>query len=371
MTDSRAVDKALYARLAPLVARAFPSGTLQKVRPLGNDVAAADGSHKGTGYGAPLYLEVKTGDKIARLVLHSATPNPFGHDRRADRAAEMLLAFDTFGMVPGQAAALDVGAYLTTGETLSLREAGEFYLLTEWAAGEPYAADLRAIERRGALTATDRARGERLMLTLAELHQAPRHDVTAWQRAVRDLFGSGEGIFGLIDGYPANTPAAPPERLERLERLALQYRRSLREQPQRLRKIHGDFHPFNIVFGEGDQPVLLDASRGCLGDPADDLCCIAINYLFFGLLSRSAAKIGFRELWRLSFRTYFARRPDPELLSVAPPYFAWRALVLANPRWYPDFDEDKRHRLLELVEHTLAAGQLDPDQCARLLEGGS
>ena len=36
-------------------------------------------------------------NEAIELVFHTASPNDFGHDRRSDRAQEMLLAFDTFG----------------------------------------------------------------------------------------------------------------------------------------------------------------------------------------------------------------------------------------------------------------------------------
>ena len=100
----------------------------------------------------------------------------------------------------------------------------------------------------------------------------------AWRRAVRDLLGHGEGIFGIVDGYPDGVPGAPPERLEALERAALAWRWRLRGRAGRLRRTHGDFHPFNVIFAEGTRFTLLDASRGGLGDPADDLVALTVNY---------------------------------------------------------------------------------------------
>jgi adenylylsulfate kinase-like enzyme len=61
-------------------------------------------------------------------------------------------------------------------------------------------------------------------------------------------------LHGIVDGYPH----------------------------ARLARMHGDFHPFNIVF-DGAQPTMLDASRGVCGDPADDLTALAVNFLLFAL----------------------------------------------------------------------------------------
>ncbi|HEY8943723.1 MAG TPA: aminoglycoside phosphotransferase family protein [Polyangiaceae bacterium] len=344
-----------------MVARLLPGARLVGVRPLAGDEEASVASHKGGGYGAPLALEVQGKDRVERLVLHTATKNQFGHDRRADRAADALLSFDNFRRIPLHVRALEVGAYTTNDELLPLTNATEFYVLTTFAEGEPYAQDLRAISDRAGLAPRDTERTDILARYLADLHRERHEDTVAWQRAARDLFGSGEGLFGILDAFPADTPGVSAERLERLERAALEYRPRLRAKHGRLATTHGDFHPFNLVFSQEGALAVLDASRGCLGDPADDVVCLAINYAFFALTARRDARPAFHELWSRFFRRYFEARPDPELLELAPPFLAWRALVLTNPVWYPDFPGAERDRLLTFVEQTLAAGTLVPE----------
>ena len=73
------------------------------------------------------------------------------------------------------------------------------------------------------------------------------------------LVGSGEGIYGVVDHYPADVPGAPWTRLASIERRCAEWRWRLREHEGRLCRTHGDFHPFNILF-DGDKLVLLDAS---------------------------------------------------------------------------------------------------------------
>ncbi len=53
---------------------------------------------------------------------------------------------------------------------------------------------------------------------------------------------------------------------------------------------------------------------------------------------------------------------DEELLQVVPPFFIWRALVLASPLWYPALDVDVRRLLFRQVLRSLG-GALDFFMC--------
>ena len=354
-----------------LVAELYPGWRVDSVQSLRPEASAgADTTAKAMGYGEPLEIVIRSadGDQIDRLVLHTAAWNEYGHDRRADRAEAMLLAFDSYGSIPGHVRAIDVGAISPAGDMRSLRDSGEFYLLTDYAPGDEYATDLRALARRGSASYTDLARCKRLADYLAVLHHERGGSHSQYARAIRDLVGHGEGIYGLVDGYPPDTPGAPPERLRRIEQLCADYRWKLRDKSSRLAKIHGDFHPFNILFDDDDGIVLLDASRGCRGDPADDVICLAINYIFFALDAPTTWRLGFGILWHRFLNTYLERTGDSELLVATPPYLAWRALVLANPNWYPNLTEGSRHRLLTWVEKVLDVGRLDPEAAEELFQ---
>jgi aminoglycoside phosphotransferase (APT) family kinase protein len=264
--------------------------------------------------------------------------------------------------------ALDVGAVGADGRLVSLAHSGELYLLTTWAPGHPYADDLRRVARTLRATPEDAARCDALAAYLAALHEAPVEQHAAYVRSVRDLVGSGEGISGIIDGYGSAVPGAPEKRLEAIERRCQAWRWRLRRRASRLRRIHGDFHPFNIVFDEGVRFALLDASRGCLGDPADDVTALAVNYIFFALDAPAAWADGLGPLWRRFWSTYLERRPDEELLACLAPYLAWRGLVVCCPRFYPALSEAGRDRLLGLVERALDAPRFDPAWAEELFE---
>ena len=337
----------------------FPRARMIACEPLGVDTAA-ELSRKQAGYGRPLKVTVEERDGTHRtLVFRTASKNEFGHDRRADRASEMLLAFDTFGTVPDHIRALDVGATTPTG-LRSLRDAGELYLITTFADGQLYAEDLRAIASEGVAAPRDFERCEALARWMAELHRERLSDEVAWRRAVRDLIGHGEGIFGVVDAYPPDVRGAPSARLHGIEQKCLDWRWRLRSRTDRLRRTHGDFHPFNIVFSGGTQFTALDASRGGKGDPADDLTALSINYVFFALQAPRAWEHGFGPLWRRLWDAYLTHSGDRGVLDTAAPFLAWRALVLGCPRFYPDLHPDARGKLFDLAEKALDAGSFDP-----------
>lgn len=352
----------LDERLRRLVETLVPGGRLEAVEPLSPDEASAVSAGttaKAEGYGAPLRLTVTDPAGHRRiLVFRTMAPNPFGHDRRADRFDGLVLAYDGFGRIPGHVAALDVGALAPDGAPISLRGAGEPYLVTEFAEGRPYADDLRAVAARGA-GPLDLARCDALIDWLVGLHATPVDAPVAWRRAVRDLVGHGEGIFGIVDGYGDDVPAAPPSRLEALEARALAWRWRLRPRASRLRQTHGDFHPFNVIFAEGTRFTLLDSSRGGVGDPADDLAALTINFPFFAL-DRPGAWSGLGALWRRAWARYLGASGDHGVLEVVAPFLAWRALVLACPRFYPGLSPHGRDALLGLAERALDAKAFDP-----------
>ena len=327
----------LRDRLAEL----YPGAEVTRVTPLADD-GSTGAAMKALGYGRPLQIELAGGRTI---VFHTARPDDFGHDRRSDRTANLLLAFDTFGKLPHHVSAIDMGVVRGDASLVSLADTGEPYLITSYAPGTIYADDLKRVARAGA-TPDDVARAETLARTLLEIHAVPGTHAGAYTRAIRDLLGHGEGIFGLVDSYPAGV--VPAARLRALEEAALAWRWKLRDQTRRLRRTHGDFHPFNIVFGDRGV-TLLDASRGSEGDPADDVACLTINYVFF----RTPA------LWDAFWRTYLAGDACDVLAAVAP-FYAWRALVLASPLWYPHLAAEDRERILAFAERALAADRFDP-----------
>jgi Phosphotransferase enzyme family len=355
-TDTPASD----GRLARLVASALAGAEVLSVTPLTPDTVRVESTAKDVGYGAPLRIDVRHEGQLKSLVLHSATENPFGHELRADRAAEMLVAADTFDLLPHHTRVLDVGAYREHG-FVSLRGTGEFYLLTEYARGLPYATDLRRIANSGQLESRDLTRLDSLVRYLVNIHSIKLPNTTMYGRSIRALVGSGEGIFGIIDGYPTHFDELESARLEGIETMCSSWRWRIKARYQRLVRIHGDFHPFNVLFDEASELSLLDASRGSAGDAADDVSAMAINFLFFALENERSWATAFQPLWRRFWTSYQELSRDAELLDIVAPFLAWRGLVLANPVWYPHVSPSARARLFDFIEATLLAPRFDPE----------
>jgi aminoglycoside phosphotransferase (APT) family kinase protein len=128
----------------------------------------------------------------------------------------------------------------------------------------------------------------------------------------------------------------------------------------RLRQVHGDFHPWNIIFREGTDFSVLDRSRGEWGDPADDVTCLTMNYIFFALQRSGRLDGNLHTLFRRFWDRYLEKSGDSEMLEVAAPFLLFRGLVMAHPVWYPALDVNVRRKLFNFVRAVLSADRFDP-----------
>jgi len=315
---------------------------------------------KDFGYGIPLLIAFDCNGARAEVVLHTMPGDRFGHERRSDRARSLLLDYDTFNDLPRHVAAVDVGAFAPNGELLSLGRADEFFLLTRYAAGRPYVRDLQRIADTGELTSDDEGRAVALADYLADIHAVKKSAPALYRRRVRDLLGHGEGIMGILDAYPTDFEIAPPSRLEEIERRCVGWRWRIKESGHRLSQVHGDFHPWNVLFQEDDELVLLDRSRGAWGEPGDDLSAMTINYVFFSVQQYRTLQGPFLRLHDLFWQQYLDRTGDEEALTTIQPFYAWRALVVAHPLWYPGLPPMVREKMLRIAEMALSKNRFDP-----------
>lgn len=134
-------------------------------------------------------------------------------------------------------------------------------------------------------------------------------------------------------------------------------------------QVAGDFHPFNVLFREDEEFTLLDRSRGEWGEPADDVSCMTINYLFFSLQRYGTLAGPFEELYVTFWNRYLEGTHDSEVFNVIQPWFAWRALVLASPQWYPTIHPDVRRKLLTFARQVMVQPRFEWREMNRYLEG--
>jgi hypothetical protein len=314
---------------------------------------------KGYGYGIPLRVDYRVAGAPRRAVLESVRPGPFGHEHMADRSQLLLWANDAYGRLPKHVRSLDVGAVRETGELVPLGDAEELFLLAEFVEGREYADDLLRLRAGEPLRALDQERADALCDYLVEIHRVKGKDPNLYVRRVRELLGHGECLFGVDDSYPLDGPVSP-EVLCAIEQSAVAWRWKLRRRTRRLRQVHGDFHPWNILFREGADFSVLDRSRGEWGEPADDVACLTMNYLFFSLQRSGRLEGDFEQLWLRFWSRYLERSGDRELLEVVAPFLAFRGLVMANPLWYPSLASQVREATVSFVVNVLDEDRFDP-----------
>jgi aminoglycoside phosphotransferase (APT) family kinase protein len=354
------------AALTSYLARLFgqPVEVLE-VKGLGE---APAGDVKAFGYGVPFAVRCRVGDTTRELVVARTKPvQGFGHDHPADRAWQALYAHVAYNDFPRHVRSLDVGFRRASGELVSAGDSTEFFQVVEFAEGTPYWRDLERL-LDVPVEEQDLARAEALARFLADVHREKRDEPTLWQRRIRELVGHGECLMGILDSYPHPYEPLPPTTCEAIERAAVGWRWRLRTRAQRLSRVHGDFHPWNLLFRTGTDFSVLDRSRGEWGEPADDVAALAINYLFFGLRRRAATGDvePFLTLFRIFLETYLKASGDTDLCKLMPPFLAFRALVIAHPRWYPTIARETRAALISFARCMMDDCLFDPSDVKAL-----
>ncbi|MEW6721617.1 MAG: phosphotransferase [Thermodesulfobacteriota bacterium] len=334
--------------------------------PLGEQPA---GAAKEYGYGKPVKVEFTVGGAPRAAVLATTSPGPFGHEHMSDRAQMLLWDYGAYNSLPRHARALDVGTLDGDGKMRSVRGAEEFFLLVEHAEGTGYIHDVARLQGGAEFRELDRDRADALCDYLSEIHAVKGEDPGLYVRRIRELVGHGECIMGLADSYPPRHGFITPALLEEIERRCVAWRWRLKGLSHRLRQVHGDFHPFNILFRDGTDFTVLDRSRGEWGEPADDVTALTGNYLFASLQAHGRLAGPFESMFLRFWDRYVCRTGDEEVLEAAPPFFAFRCLVMASPVWYPSLDEDVRRKLFSFTIAVLHAARFDPKRVNEMLRG--
>ena len=344
-----------------------PTAALLSYGPIGKETTAS--AVKGYGYGAPIRIIFRVKGALQRAVLETMSPGPFGHEHMADRAQAILWDYESYGRLPRHVPALDVGAFNDDGRMFSVAPAREFFVLTRWADGSSYHLDFERLARTGRLQKVDRLRVKALAQYLAQVHRVKQRDPDLYRRRLRELIGHGECIMGLTDSYPARFAFITPAVLRSIEESCNRWRWRLRRRANRLAQVHGDFHPWNVLFRKGVDFTVLDRSRGEWGEPADDVTSMTINYVFFSLRRWGKLRGPFEVLFREFWDRYVASSKDKAVMETAAPFFAFRGLVIASPVWYPTLSLSVRRSLFAFIENVLADDRFRPEDVNRYCKG--
>lgn len=317
---------------------------------------------KGFGYGKPylVVFETREGNR-KEVVISSMKGNGFGHDHLADRAQILIWQYHAFNTLPKHVKSLDVGYYTKDGRMESASDGVEYFIVCDKVTGEEYVNDLDRLKDGGALKKADEARVSAMASYLADIHAVKRNDPQLYVRRIRELVGHSECIFGLTDSYPSNNEFITGEELKEIEKKCIDWRWQLKERTERLCMVHGDFHPWNIIFHTGTDFTTLDRSRGEWGEAADDITAMTINYLFFGLIKTDGKEVDkdFKRLFELFFSVYLDKTGDYDLLKVIQPFYAFRGLVVASPLWYPGISVTTRSKMFNFIINLLNTVEFD------------
>lgn len=314
---------------------------------------------KSFGYGNPYVIDFKVNGEEKCVVLETMRTEGFGHDHFSDRAQVLLWQHSAFNKLPKHVKSVDVGAFTIDDSMKTLGDCKEFFIVTELISGMLYHNDLDRIKATMESRSLDEDRCVTLSDYLAEIHNVKKNEPQYYVRRVRDLVGHGEGIMGLLDSYPPNLHYISEKDLCEIEKRCIDWRWRLKHMTHRLCQVHGDFHPWNIMFREGIDFTVLDRSRGEWGEPADDVSSLTMNYIFYSLQTYGQLSGPFEALWKLFWKNYLDRTGDEEMLTVIQPFFAWRGLVVASPIWYPNLPLHVRTKLFNFIKKILKTDRID------------
>ena len=311
------------------------------------------------GYGKPLLIRFLADGEAKSAVLSSMrTEGGFGHDHFSDRAQILIWQHATFNRLPEHVRSIDCGYFTHDGRLKSAGDAEEYFLLMEEVEGVEYFLDLERIRSDGA-TELDVERASALSGYLADIHARKHDNRELYVRRIRDLVGHGECIMGLMDSYPDDLDFITGKELAEIERSCVDWRWKIKSRTDRLCMVHGDFHPWNVMFREGTDFTVLDRSRGEWGEAADDLSSMATNYIFYSLQEHGRLDHDFKRMYDRFMEHYLAETGDWDVLKVIQPFYAFRGLVVASPVWYPNLDREVRVKLFNFIRNALMDDEFD------------
>ncbi len=327
---------------------------VKNVRPLGaGEKETIREGLKGFGYGVPYFVEFVVNGKTQQVVLETMRREGFGHDHFSDRAGILIWQNSSFNRLPKHVKSLDVGCFTVNGGLKSVGDCEEFFILTEYVSGKLYYYDLDRIRDTDEYTPLDEERCLALSDYLVGIHSAKREAPWLYIRRIRDLVGHGECIMGIIDNYPQDLSYITKKDFIEIEKKCVEWRWRLKKKTHRLAQVHGDYHPWNIMFKEGTEFTVLDRSRGEWGEPADDVTALTINYIFYSLQRYGKLGGAFQKLFDVFWNNYLDKTEDDEILEIVQPFYAWRSLVVASPIWYPHIPLEIRKKLFNFIHNVL------------------
>lgn len=307
-------------------------------------------SKLGSGFMATGFrVDFRIKKEIKKIVIRVLNPVDFSNDYPPDRMASFWIQHHSAKSLPHHIKSLGIIGIEKNSSAVSVDHFHEFLQVLEWAEGEEYSVDLERILKENHATKQDLKRVIMLSNYLARVHQkkykGPQDQaLSLYKRHTRDYIGS-RFVLDVLDTYPLEISFTTWNKLHQLVFEIFKYREKFKNNFQRLSKIHGDIHPGNIRFYTENKFTVLDASRAIWGEPADDVSCLGINYLWYALKQTGSFKGVFRELFDAFWNNYLEKTEDQEIARIMPLFIAIRGIVLKHPLYF-SVDDSIRRKLL-------------------------
>jgi aminoglycoside phosphotransferase (APT) family kinase protein len=232
-----------------------------------------------TGISNLLSLEVQVGSQTKQLILRRPASTVYNTEQLSDRAYTVLQAYHLYNHIPHHPRSLDVGIIQADGTLNSIQGDAEFVLLQEFGQGELYFHSLMQTLKAAEPSKLEERRAVALAEYLLKLHAETHDDDNIYQRSLRDIVAGGVGAMSIIGGYTKELREAYHDELNDVLCGFISLAWNLDRYPaNRLCRIHGDFHPLNILFREDTELTLIDASGIGWGDAAFDVGILFMNY---------------------------------------------------------------------------------------------
>ncbi len=305
---------------------------------------------KAHGMTTSIELELEDPSGSTRYFLKVPDESLYGEVLAADRERELAWRLEGYQLFPGHAGCLAIGEFDPAGKPM-LRGNARSFVIEEWVPGEPLWQRLLAYADDA-----DRERVDSDVVQLAR-HLGRIHvpiegeQRTLYARALRDTLITP--VLRLLDAYDRDEPSE--EQRPDFEMGFISWYARLRERGDRLRRVHHDYHPWNI-FIDGDDVKVIGARLPGYGEPSDDVASILANFLWFSYLTLGDFGGVYEWAFDRFIEQYVEVSEDASCCTYASPFLAKRLLVFLNRVYYPDVPAHVREHLRGLLGVLLDRG---------------
>lgn len=340
--------------------------------PLGHEHQAAIRQHleKSHGANSPVLIEpigsgihasgfqIIFGESQERRFLRIIEPVNFGHDLPSARIETMLEANHS---LPHALSTHTIFGINASGEIIDLSDLREVVALAEFLPegainfGSMLRMNTTSTEENHALAELVRDHALSMAHAMADIHDIPytgssESATSLYKRSLRAVIHTGEltaGVMDLIDWDTARwiRHEDAVNFMGDMERV----RFCMGVQPERLRRVHGDYWPNNIYFS--NEKIIVTDGRIVWGEPGIDAGWMIGEFLMQDLLRFGQFGKDFTSVASEAFGTYFERTRDREIQwNMALPY-AFQAF--AEAYFTPDISDAARTRLFATARGAL------------------